>query len=385
MDNTKIHSKTMDQGNHKKIGILTYHNADNYGAVLQALALVMVLKGQGHDAEIIDYTTVGHIKAYNFFNFNGTLKSILNIILGLPNYFRLKRRHNKFASFRTSNLPMTRRYVDKKDFLDNLPDVDVIITGSDQVFNVWENKELSVYYLPFFHTKIKKIAYAPSFGRSEFTPSIDEKMRGALSDFDALSCREKMGAQHIEELTGKDCSLVVDPVLLLNSEAWGKMCTQQTVYNEPYILIYDLLGGPYLVNLVKQLNKGKNYKIVCITTKKFLKRPYFVDKMIWDASPLEFVGWFKDASYVVTDSFHGSAFATVFKKPLVSLVINEKASERLYTLLSYVESKEKILTRKKLSEKIDVNKYVIDFSNDYRLETAIELSHKYIKDAVEKI
>lgn len=375
----------MDKDNHKKVGILTYHNPDNYGAVLQTLGLVEVLKTMGVEVSVIDYTTAAHLNAYKFFHFNGTLKSIFNMTFGLPNFFRLKRRHRKFVDFRTTHFPLTRRYVEKKDFLSDLPELDAIVTGSDQVFNVCENKELSVYYLPFDRTNIKKIAYAPSFGMSEFTSSVDAKIAKALSDFDKLSCREQKGAHHIQELTGRECSLVVDPVLLVGKDFWARICNRQNEFKKKYILIYDLLGGTYLVNLAKQLNRGKNYKIVCITARKFLKRPYHVDKLIWDASPLDFVGWFMNASYVVTDSFHGSAFATVFCKPLVSLIINERASERLETLLSYLNAKEKLLTKKKILTGIDVNDYVINTNMTMKLEKAIVASQEYLKNAINEI
>lgn len=372
----------MDKSNRKKVGILTYHNPDNYGAVLQTLALSEQLKRLGLDVSVIAYTTQAHLKAYKFFQFNGTPKSLLNLFLSLPNYFRLKRRHQKFASFRAEEFSLTRRYANKEEFLKDLPKVDAIIVGSDQVFQVWEDKALSVYYLPFYNTTIKKIAYAPSFGRSVFTPAIDAKISKALTDFVWLSCREEIGARHIQEITGKNCSLVVDPVLLIGREFWAGVAESQNNDKNPYILIFDLLGGPYLVKLAKQLNKGKDLKIICITTKRFLKRPYHVDKLIWDASPLEFVGWLKNASYVVTDSFHGSAFATIFRKPLVSLIINERASDRLETLLSYFGAKDKLLSRKKISEGLDVNDYVVNTNATPELEKAVNLSRNYLKNAI---
>ena len=385
MDNYEIQDKTMDKSNCKKVGILTYHNPDNYGAVLQTLALVEQLKRLGLDVSVIDYTTQAHLNAYKFFRFPNTLKSFLNIVLGLLNYFRLKRRHKKFAAFRTEWFPLTRRYANKEEFLQKLPQLDAIIVGSDQVFQVWDDKDLSVYYLPFYNTTIKKIAYAPSFGRSVFTPDIDAKITKTLSDFDRLSCREEIGARHIQIITGKDCSLVVDPVLLIGREFWAGVAVSQSNDNKPYILIFDLLGGPYLVKLAKQLNKGKDLKIVCITTKRFLKRPYNVDKLIWDASPLEFVGWFKNASYVVTDSFHGSAFATIFNKPLISLIILERASDRLETLLSYFGAKDKLLSKKKISEGIEVNDYVVNTNATPELEEAVIVSHNYLKNAISEI
>ena len=385
MDNLEIQSKTMGKSNCKKVGILTYHNPDNYGAVLQTLALVEQLKRMGLDVCVIDYTTQAHLNAYNFFRLPTTLKSFLNIVLGLPNYFRLKRRHQKFAVFREERFSFTHRYADKEEFLHNLPQVDTIIVGSDQVFQVWEDKEISVYYLPFYETSIKKIAYAPSFGRSVFTPAIDAKIKKTLTDFNKLSCREEIGAQHIHELTGKECLQVVDPVLLIGKDFWTSVAESQNDYEKPYILIFDLLGGSHLVNLAKQLNKGKGLKIVCITTKRFLKRPYFVDKLIWDASPLEFVGWFRNASYIVTDSFHGSAFATIFSKPLVCLIVNERASDRLETLLSYFGAKEKLLSRKKISDGIDVNNYLIDTRSTRELDKAINISRNYLKNAISEV
>ncbi len=375
----------MDKGSHKKVGVLTYHTPNNYGAVLQTLALKEVLERFGQDVVVVNYATDAQLRINDFLRFNGTVKSVLNIILSVPNYFRLKNRNKKFDAFRNRYFPLTRRYASKSDFLKDLPKLDAIISGSDQVFQVWEDKELSVYYLPFYGTSINKIAYAPSFGRSVFTSVIDEKIAKALTDFNILSCRENIGAKHIYEITGKECQLVVDPVLLVGEIFWANICKLHKSMYKDYILIFDLLGGPYLVKLAKQLNKGKNLEIICITTKRFLKRPYHVDKLIWDASPLEFVGWIKGASYVLTDSFHGSAFATIFEKPLVSLIINEHASDRLETLLSYFGAKDKLLNRQMLSKRIDVNDYLIETHPTPELKKAIDSSRNFLINALKNI
>ena len=124
------------------------------------------------------------------------------------------------------------------------------------------------------------------------------------------------------------------------------------------------------------MNKG--YRIICITTKRFLKGSYFIDQVIWDAAPLEFVGWIENAEYVVTDSFHGAAFSVMFGKPLLSLIVNKLASERLITLMSYLGQEDKILTKAIGREITNINDYVIT-PNDYsQIEQARDSSLSFL-------
>lgn len=363
-----------------EIGILTYHHADNYGAVLQAFALVNVLEQRGLHVTVLDYTKQEHIKAYSIIRFNKKegIKGLLSLVLSMPNYRKLYRRHKQFALFRTHYLPLSPRYSSSKELYSVFSQYETIVSGSDQVFNVRENEEVSPYFLPVYYTGVKKIAYAPSFGRSVFSDSIDNTIKKPLSDFDAISCREIAGAKHIKDLTGKDCPVVLDPIFLPGKRFWSDVSVKPKGICYKYILVFDLLGGKTLIELAKELNSTKGYKIICITTKRFLKGPYFIDQVIWDASPLEFVGWIENAEYVVTDSFHGAAFSIMFGKPLLSLIVNELASERIVTLMSYFSQEGKILTKAKASAITNINDYVITPTDCARIEVARDHSLSFL-------
>lgn len=371
---------------HRKVGILTFHWADNYGAVLQAYSLQAAVSAFGYDVSIINYNPHGKNVSDGIFRryYAGFAKNLLCNILLIPNYFKLLKRKKKFSQFRSIFFNLTPGAYSVKDILE-FEDWSDMISGSDQVFNIDVNVAPSVYYLPFTKTGLNKIAYAPSFGFSEFSDEIDNKIVGPLSSFDFLSCRETDGARHISELTDRECHVVLDPVLLNTQDFWVNMCKEPNVGSD-YILIYDLLGGQNLVTLAHKIREEKNkkLKIVCVTTKKFLKHSYDVDQIIWDAGPEEFVGFFKKAAYVVTDSFHGCAFALLFNKPLVSLIVSERAKARLLTLLRKVRSEDKIIPKDSVIKDLQINDYIIRDYETAVLEGERNSSLSYLYTALKK-
>lgn len=370
-----------------KVGILTYHDADNYGAVLQAFSLKSVISAWGVDVNIIDFVTAEEEKSHRVFRryYDSVLKNCIANLLLIPNYRRIKRRISNFASFRNEHLALSKRYRTRDELIASMANRDFsdIISGSDQVFNVDVSAPPSMYYLPFDMPGVNKIAYAPSFGFSEFTEDIDKIISKPLKNFSFLSCREVDGANHITKLTRNKCSVVLDPVFLNNSAFWSRMAQEPTVDGD-YILVYDLLGGINLIELARKLKLRRNpqLKIVCLTTKKFLKIDYRADYMVWDASPMQFVGYFKKASYVVTDSFHGTAFSLIFNKPLVSMVISERAKSRLYTILSKINSETKIVPKNSNVIDVEMENHIIENYDSSIIESEREFSMSFLHSAL---
>ncbi len=362
----------------KKIGIFTFFQT-NYGAVLQAYALQHYLQQQPDtNVEIVDFTTPNHLLDHKVFQKQGTknpVKIIAYWLLTIFHYGQLKRRVNRTWDFKRKYFNYTRRYSSVDDVLKNHPIEDIYFTGSDQVFNP-NARYVPVYYLNFDKGNGKKVAYAPSFGISEFDDNITAKISDYIKDFDYLSCREPAGAEYLSKITGSEVPVVVDPVLLHNSEEWGKVAVSPN-YGKEYIFIYDLNGAENLIHIAKNIQKHTGLPIVCLTGKR--EKFYPVNKQIYDSGPAEFLGWIKKASYVVTDSFHGTVFSLIFCKQFFSFIALEKTSSRIKSILDKVRLSNRIVTR------ISVPNF--DFSDFEKIES-IQLdvinkdSKSYIKQAL---
>lgn len=361
-----------------KIGIFTFFQT-NYGAVLQAFALQYYLQ-QEHDAdvEIIDFTTPNHLLDHKVIKKQKTrnlIKIIAYYFFSLIHYRQIKKRISRTWEFKKLYFKFTRRYSTIEDVLNNFPQKDIYITGSDQVFNP-NARYVPVYYLNFKKGNSKKIAYAPSFGISEFTDEITNKIAAYVNDFDFLSCRESVGAEYLSKLTGKSIPVVVDPVLLIDEDQWAKVAVEPN-YKKEYIFIYDLNGADALIKIAKDIQKNTGLPIVCLTGNRM--KIYSVNKQIYDAGPAEFVGWIKCAKYIVTDSFHGTMFSLIFKKQFFTYIALEKTSSRIRNILREVNLSNRIITKQSLAE-FDFKSY--NNIQDILLDEIVRNSKLYIKEAL---
>ena len=334
----------------KKIGILTFHAADNYGAVLQAYALQHYLENKGAHVEIIDFVTPQVEKANNIFfvSKRGVLSKWIVKGLILLHYRKLKRRKDGFDHFRQTYLHLSRRFTSVEDIKTNGLGRHVYITGSDQVFNPLI-KNAEIYYLGFETAKVTKVAYAPSFGIKDFT-LVDEKIRNYIKEFDYLSCREKDGAEFLAAVCGRPVPVVADPVFLVDVMRWKNILPAQKLKN--YVFVYDLNGGKSLIRLANKVKQATGLPVICLTARKYTKGRYNVDKLCYDSSPCEFLSYISGADYVVTDSFHGLAFSLLFKTKVISYVALPMSASRIYSIMDCLD-----LTRQIVE---DVDKFKMD-------------------------
>ena len=324
----------------KRILIYTYKHS-NYGAVLQAYALQKYLVST-YDAEVkvVDFTTDSHLKGDKLIKTSGSiLERVIYTFFNILHRGELKRRIARTQLFKNKYYNQTDRYKSVEQLINNNPSADIYITGSDQVFNP-HSSFLPVYYLGFKKGAGIKVAYAPSFGISSFTPEITERIKPYLIDFNFLSCRETVGAEYLSSILNKEVPTVCDPTMLLKQSEWS-VVAQQPRFKGDYILVYEINGGANIIRLAKKIGAEKNLPIVCITSKTH--KHYYVNKIIRDAGPAEFVGWFKNASYVVTDSFHGTVFSWIFKKDFFYFLAYEATSSRARTLLKHIGCEERIV------------------------------------------
>lgn len=332
-----------------KIGIFTFFQT-NYGAVLQAYALQKYLEQlQGVEAEIIDFTTDAHLKGHKLikkYPGRNLIKACVYYFQSFYYYKQLKQRSQRTQDFKDKYFHFTRRYSTVEDIINNHPYEDIYLTGSDQVFNP-NTPYCPVYYLDFDKHEGKKVAYAPSFGISSFNETIANKIKKYLDDFDSLSCRERAGANFLSSMLEKNIPVVIDPVFLHDAKAWGELAVKPK-YKKDYIFIYDLNGGKNLIKIAKKIQAKTHLPIICLTANRL--NIYPVQKQIYGAGPAEFIGLIENANYVVTDSFHGTAFSVIFKKDFFTYIAIEETSSRITGLLAEAGLIDRIVRKQNLNE-----------------------------------
>ncbi len=310
------------------VGIITFQRAHNYGAVLQAYALLNTIKGLGYRTELIDYWPKYREGHYNLINFplkslfkngvsNFNAKDPVKEILTFPSRYKQSR---KFESFRKNYLNvMNHPYLSGADIPDKY---DVIVCGSDQIwrYHFKGNEGFDdVYFAKYPSTKtVIKISYSASMGDDDINDNAKKQLSELLENFDFISVREDSLLKLITPLTTKLPALVLDPVFLLPADEWRRMINKNT-RKKKYLLFYQLLLNHEAEKLVKQIAKEKQLEIIHIGGVKRNANPFGLQKLKLSSGPLDFISLIAHADYVVSTSYHGVVFAILFGKPFSAL------------------------------------------------------------------
>lgn len=322
--------------NKKKVGVITFHDYDNYGAVLQSYALQKCIDMLGGDGELIDYRCDYISNPFQLKRIRN--KGLFNYIYGAVGYICYLPRRGKFNRFRQSL-----KYsdsVNKKTVGTLDGKYDVYIAGSDQIWDYHLTDFDTAYFLDFV-TKGKKCSYAASIG--EHLPGEEHNAEYAelLADFDTVYMRESYGAKVVEKLTGKLPECTCDPTLLLTGEEWESLASPKPASGKDYILVYQLGINPDFVKFVKRLKKATGLPVVYVP---FPLVGLLNCKMKIAAGPEEWLRLFKDARYVVTDSFHGTVFSLLFHKPFFVKTDGHHVNKRVQEFLTRLDLTDRIIT-----------------------------------------
>lgn len=308
-----------------KIGQLTFHASHNYGSVLQAFALSKILQKMGHESEFINLRPQSQKDIYKIIRpSNKGIRLIFKLVI----YPLLKKRFNHFERFINHVLPITvREYSSTEEMRQYSFGYDAYVVGGDQIWNPVCIDFESAYYLQFLSedNQAKKVSYSPSLGKIDFDEHTQKLIAQWLKCFDSISVREKRGAELLQTLTDKKVDLVCDPVVLLDKKEWSKLAVKPK-FKKPYILVYFLDNNHGSRDLTEYLRKITGYEVVIFNEylRDFFK-PYY---KAYSASPEEFVGLFMNASLIYTNSFHGTAFATVFERPFITAIAPDQENAR---------------------------------------------------------
>ena len=323
----------------KKIGILTFHRANNYGAVLQSYALKNVLINLKTQTQIINYLCpyMVYVIKYNFIP--NKIKLLLQFLMTCTKYNRLKLYLN-FKFFQIKFLNDTKIFSNKSIYKSNKK-FDLFIAGSDQIFSLRLTGFDKNYFLDFVRDKNKCFSYAASFGLKFEDLTEKEKLfiKNNLKNFKFLSLREQQGLNIVNKLSNIKNDVHIDPTLLLNKKDWFKI--MDIPKEENFILVYLIHSDKKIIDYINCLSVQKNLKVYYISLESINDNDFINIRI----TPQKFLGYFLKAKYVVTNSFHGLAFSINFNKQFFVDLSYKTANtnSRLENLLNLTKLKERLI------------------------------------------
>jgi coenzyme F420-reducing hydrogenase beta subunit len=326
-----------------KAELITFFHIHHYGAYLQACATQRTVESLGWECEILNYYVNQNNALFRKPTGIGSAAADAHTAL---HYAPLKERYERFEAFAQQNLNIgSHRYENLNELRQNPPACDVLLSGSDQIWNpkIFPDGHFDPVFFGAFAPN-RKIAYAPSFGIPHIPDSMEDELKGYLEAFSHVTVREQQGQKIVREITGKEVPVVLDPTLLLTREQWSAHAAAMDL-PEKYILVYCISKpgalAPYLERLAQET--GLPVVQLCGIRQKVCPKA----QRILSAGPAEFLGLFRGASYVCTNSFHGTVFSVQFGKPFFTAVapmeMAAPESSRTYSLLSSLGLEKRII------------------------------------------
>lgn len=333
-----------------KIIISTLFNQyNNFGTVLQSIALKKYIEDKGYNVETVNYSPV--VYKYGITGVKSFIMRWGANLLFAPQFFIRSMRFSNFIS--TYNTLTLIKYSSKQTLFENPPKADVYISGSDQIWNPRYPSGLDdTFYLKYVDSQ-NKMSFASSTGTSDLSKEEYESLIEKISAFKFVSVREKDTKDKLIKAGRKDTVHVCDPVALLTKEQYRNMTTFKP--KKGYILVYAINKDPLLEKVVTSLAEITKLKVIVIGG---FSKKCDSDIFMRAAGPNEFLGLMDNASYVVTSSFHGLMFSLIFEK---QFIIIEPAINKL-RLQSITEITN---TNERMVKNVDTLKQLVNNPIDY--------------------
>lgn len=364
-----------------KIGIITLSASYNCGSMLQSYALKEILKKYG-DVEIINFSSEASHLYYDIVP-KSFVKKIRMEYQRMGIIKELKRETQAYVAFQEKFLEIKGKEHFAKDLSEISDRYDVVVAGSDQIWNVCMGDFDEAFFCNW--TNVKKIAYAPSLGGHDIRESADsQRFISAIKKFNAVSVREAVGKQCLDDILNSDIKKVLDPTLLFDNKKWKDIAGTSKIKGD-YIFFYSwAYCYEELREIVKTHAKELNMPVYVIDAHKWRNHSYKEDGFILseEAGPLAFLNLMANAKECFVESFHGLLFAYMFKKNFWLLDTHKTYDEldaRLKELVELVEAKDRIITK--------YNKQTIDYSIQFRygeneyLDSMQKISWEYLDEA----
>ena len=347
--------------NMKDACILTkFYKNYNYGGMLQGYALKRAVRDLGYSVDLISYDVNANpnpvypglrqqIEQYGPFSAveKAGEKAVAKGSFLISDI--LARRKERFEAFMEETQPSEKLY-DDKSAEELCRRYRALISGSDQVWN--PNAVRNLYLQTFAEDPARKIAYAASIGRDSFSEREASVLIPAIREFGSISVRERTAKKLLERYIEAPIETSLDPTLLLSAEEWSEVASDPLVEGK-YVLVYFFSDSLNVRRRAEQLFAKRGMKMVFIP---YAKQEYNLTdasgpgERMEDVGPREFVSLVQNASFVLTDSFHGAVFSLIFKKPFAVFERNRNGhvsmNSRLYDLLNLFDQSHRLVNAK---------------------------------------
>ena len=363
-----------------KVGVVTFHNAHNYGASLQTWALQRVLKNLGMEPGVIHYHPDSIDRLYLPPKQN-TMKKKMKYALQKKYRNRVKDqvyKYEKYTKFIEENFNLIGDF-STYDQLENANlGLDAYVTGSDQVWNSDHTKGFDpAYMLDFAEEGALKFSYAASVGREHILPQYREKFRNSLKSYTSIAVREASAQGGIQELTDTPVNVVLDPTLLLNREDYEEL-KQPGKFSGRYICVYMMENNKQLIKFANMLSVATGLPIIQRKPAGIFRNElgsYYTD------TPGEFLSEIENAEYVVTNSFHATVFSLIYEKPFISM-LHTSTGSRTSDLLKSVGLESHLLYD--VADFHDMNQFIIKDKEALRARIKhLQVgSYQYLREAL---
>lgn len=377
-----------------RIGILTFHFSDNYGALMQAYGLRTWLIRAGFAAEFINYHPE-HVEKGGSFLLRTDLKAwkanakiaFLKLSAVRRLLFGSKRQRLSFEEFRRDQLgvqgDLLRTPAEVDAFLNgSSAPFDVIVCGSDQIWSPSVQRGLDPAYFAYFRSisgTVRRISYAASFGRDLSGERVDPRIQEYLSALDAISVREKSGEELVAKLIGVKPKRDPDPTILLGD--FSDLYRHIPHSNEDYIFCYALRTGHKIRKVAGVL--GDELKCSIKSPYNAHRRWPEIGHTIY-SSPAEWLGSIRDAKFVVTNSFHGAVFSVLLRKSFIVVKLpgsKSPANDRSMNLLSELGLETRLVSGDDPAAVVDLLNTPIDWERCNRnLHQLKRIGEDYLRD-----
>jgi hypothetical protein len=386
-----------------KIGIITINSAYNYGCVLQAYALERYLEKEGHDVKIINYRLPEIDNVYTIYTekvrfSNPVAQKIYNALRKRKQLFQKRStviKAAKFENFILHTLNTTDAYTSFPELVNsyNPADFDLLITGSDQVWNGSITVGLRpAYFLDFDKVKsdaVRRISFASSIGKESLTNAEKAFFEHYLKNFDVISVREKSAQHLLKSLTDKKINLVADPTFLLEKSDFDELVlkagfTTPQAYSrklaKPYILVHVIGKDKNVIQIAQAISEKLNMPVIQNRREKVFTNEAC---SFSSAGPEEFIGLVRGASYVVTNSFHATVFSIIYHHDFITIP-HSKYPERMANLLSELGLSDHLApTLDVLPENFNIRN--IDYAPvDKKFDEMRNSSRDFLQDCIQK-
>ncbi|MFI3260488.1 MAG: polysaccharide pyruvyl transferase family protein [bacterium] len=366
----------------KKLKIFTFNRAHNYGAFLQVFALQQKLIEKGYSVKIVDLKLDTIIDSYRPLTLKNGIKKNIRGILKLIIYFKpIISRYKNFNKIIEKKLNLTDKVKNVDDIINVIDDEDILLTGSDQVWNLEIVKDyFDLFTLNQFENN-KKISYAASLGSVNFVEENREKYILNVSKINNISVREVSAQKKLNELIDNKIEVVLDPTLLISMMEWDKYLTNTKTLKEKYICAYVISPNDEYIKIVNELSEKTGLKVLHFG----LKNPGYKNilKSAYEEGPLDFVNYIKNAEYVVATSFHATIFSIIYNKKFF-IIPHVKTGSRVNDLLNTLDLNDRIFNEVSDFKNYDINSE-IDWKNvNVKLNEEIKKSDKWLTSVIDE-